>query len=153
MALITSVCDAMRSPPHQHGPNHLGLCAPRTDYPIIGSVAKGFQYHHFHPSAWTVVPLLTMLSHSFLLLGALSAALLAAPPRMGAARVFWSAAMALCLLTVLTHRFVHLPPEDTPGWFRGLQRLGLLMGQEHHKAHHLSLVTQVSTQWPADHFQ
>ena len=84
------------------------------DYPIIGAVAKGFQYHHFHPSAWTVVPIVTMLSHSFLLLGALSAALLAARPKPGFPRVFWSSAMAFCLLTVLTHRWVHLPAAETP---------------------------------------
>merc|ERR1739848_638895 len=44
-------------------------------YPIIGHVAKGFQFHHVHPTAWTVVPIFTMLSHSFLLLGSLSVAL------------------------------------------------------------------------------
>ena len=27
MAPITSDCDAMRSPAHPNGPNHLGLCA------------------------------------------------------------------------------------------------------------------------------
>merc|ERR1719401_2170837 len=54
--------------------------APRW-YPIIGSVATGFQFHHVHPTAWVVVPLPVMLSHSLPLLGLLSSACAAVPQR------------------------------------------------------------------------
>ena len=84
-----------------------------------------------------------MLSHSFLLLGALSLALLAVPPRRAMA-LFWAVAYFLTLLTVLTHRWVHYPPAELPAWFRALQASGLLMGHEHHMRHHVSLETQFS---------
>ena len=82
-------------------------------------------------------------------------------------RLFWCTSFALCLLTVLTHRWVHMEPETLPPWFRLLQRTGLLMSHDHHMQHHRSLVTQFSnlsgvtdrflnrltTYVPATHFQ
>ena len=82
-------------------------------------------------------------------------------------RLFWFLTFALCLLTVLTHRWVHLEEETLPRWFRLCQRVGLLMSHAHHQEHHKSLVTQFSnlsgvtdgllnaaTRWlPATHFQ
>jgi hypothetical protein len=32
--------------------------------------------------------------------------------------------MLMCLLTVLTHRWVHLPADDTRGWFHVQQKTG-----------------------------
>merc|ERR1712151_105840 len=112
-------------------------------YPVIGDVARGFQFHHYHPSAWTVVPFFTMLSHSFLLLGALSVALALLPPRR-VFRAFWALTYLLCLLTVVTHRWVHFPEDENYWWCRALQRIGLLMSNGHHLQHHESLVTQFS---------
>jgi hypothetical protein len=112
-------------------------------YPIVGNVAKGFQFHHVHPTAWTVVPIFTMLSHSFLLLGTISVLLMLAPPRRDF-RAFWALAFVFCLMTVLTHRWVHYPPEENFLWFRLLQYFRILMPHEHHKLHHDSLVTQFS---------
>jgi hypothetical protein len=116
--------------------------APRW-YPIIGTVATGFQFHHVHPTAWVVVPLPVMLSHSLPLLGLLSSACAVVPQRRRY-RAFWSLTMVLCLVTVLTHRWVHTPPEQQYAWFRLLQSAGLLMSHEHHMLHHDSLVTQFS---------
>ena len=60
------------------------------------------------------------------------------------APLFWAASFALCLLTVLTHRWVHVDPAALPAWFTLLQRAGLLMSHDHHMKHHKSLVTQFS---------
>merc|ERR1719453_1176478 len=59
------------------GLTHLTFDFSPRNYPIIGSVAKGFQFHHYHPSAWVVVPFWQMMSHSVPLLGFLSCFLLA----------------------------------------------------------------------------
>lgn len=148
------------------GLTHLTFDFAPWDYPVIGDVARGFQFHHVHPSAWCVVPPATLFSHSFLLLGTLSAGLLLLRPRR-CMRLFWCTSFALCLLTVLTHRWVHMEPETLPPWFRLLQRTGLLMSHDHHMQHHRSLVTQFSnlsgvtdrflnrltTYVPATHFQ
>jgi len=112
-------------------------------YPIIGSVARGFQFHHFHPTAWVVVPFAMMLSHALPLLGLLSLALTIVPPGRRF-RAFWSLTYVLCLVTVMTHRWVHFQPEENYWWFRLLQESGLLMSHEHHMTHHDSLVTQFS---------
>jgi len=112
-------------------------------YPLIGSVARGFQYHHYHPTAWVVVPFTVMLSHSLPLLGLLSLSLVVIPPRR-CFRAFWCLTYVLCLTTVMTHRWVHTPPEEGFWWFQLLQASGLLMSHEHHMKHHDSLVTQFS---------
>eukprot|EP00929_Paragymnodinium_shiwhaense_P115111 TRINITY_DN8373_c0_g1_i1.p1 TRINITY_DN8373_c0_g1~~TRINITY_DN8373_c0_g1_i1.p1 ORF type:complete len:494 (+),score=72.68 TRINITY_DN8373_c0_g1_i1:122-1603(+) len=127
----------------QAGLTHLSFDFTPRYFPIIGNAAKGFQFHHYHPSAWTVVPIFTMLSHSFLLLGFISALLLFMAPRRSF-RAFWTISFGLCLMTVLTHRWVHLQPDENYYWFQFLQWTGLLMSHEHHMAHHQSLVTQFS---------
>jgi len=125
------------------GLTHLTFDFAPWDYPVIGGVARGFQFHHVHPTAWVVVPVPTLFSHSFLLLGALSLGLHLLTPRRPM-RLFWVVSFALCLVTVLTHRWVHLEPAALPLWFRACQKVGLLMSHEHHQQHHKSLVTQFS---------
>lgn len=115
---------------------------PRT-YPFFGSVATGFQYHHKHPTAWAVVPLPVMLSHSLPLMGILSATL-AVTQQKRCFRAFWTLTLVFFVMTVLTHRWVHMPPEGNYEWFKILQQTGLLMSHEHHMKHHDSLVQQFS---------
>eukprot|EP00928_Gymnodinium_smaydae_P020393 TRINITY_DN17880_c0_g1_i2.p1 TRINITY_DN17880_c0_g1~~TRINITY_DN17880_c0_g1_i2.p1 ORF type:complete len:485 (+),score=51.98 TRINITY_DN17880_c0_g1_i2:116-1570(+) len=112
-------------------------------FPVVGAVAKGFQFHHYHPSAWVVVPFWQMMSHSVPLLGLLSCILLGLRP-CRRFRMFWVTTFVLCFSTVLTHRWCHIPPEELPAWFRALQSVGFFMSHEHHQAHHQSLVTQFS---------
>jgi hypothetical protein len=125
------------------GLTHLTFDFCPRDYPIIGNVAKGFQFHHYHPSAWVVVPFWQMMSHSVPLLGFLSCFLLVLRPSRSF-RLFWTWTFILCFATVLSHRWCHIPPEELPTWYRVLQWSGILMTHEHHQAHHLSLVTQFS---------
>lgn len=113
------------------------------NYPFFGSVATGFQYHHRHPTAWAVVPLPVMLSHSLPLMGVLSASL-ALTQQKRCFRAFWTLTLVFFVMTVLTHRWVHMPPESNFAWFQFLQRTGLLMSHEHHMKHHDSLVHQFS---------
>jgi len=115
---------------------------PRS-YPFLGSVATGFQYHHIHPTAWAVVPLAVMLSHSLPLMGILSATL-AVTQQKRCFRAFWTLTLVFFVMTVLTHRWVHMPPEGNYKWFKMLQQTGLLMSHEHHMKHHDSLVQQFS---------
>lgn len=125
------------------GLTHLTFDFSPRDYPIIGNVATGFQFHHYHPSAWVVVPFWQMMSHSVPLLGFLSCFLLALPPTRPF-RLFWVWTFILCFTTVLSHRWCHFPPEELPIWYRMLQCSGILMSHEHHQRHHANLVTQFS---------
>merc|ERR1712110_955017 len=84
-----------------------------------------------------------MLSHSLPLIGIVSVALHIVPARRHF-RAFWAVTMALCVLTVLTHRWVHTPHDEGFWWFRLLQWLGILMSHEHHMLHHDSLMRQFS---------
>lgn len=104
-------------------------------FPIIGGVAKGFQFHHHHPTGWVVVNFWTMMSHSVPLLGTLSIFLVFIKPRR-AYRLFWVAVYSLTFTTALSHRWAHIPPAELPLWYRALQGSGFLMSHEHHMSHH-----------------
>eukprot|EP00931_Biecheleriopsis_adriatica_P054047 TRINITY_DN31772_c0_g1_i1.p1 TRINITY_DN31772_c0_g1~~TRINITY_DN31772_c0_g1_i1.p1 ORF type:complete len:360 (-),score=34.77 TRINITY_DN31772_c0_g1_i1:463-1542(-) len=71
-------------------------------FPILGSVATGFQYHHYHPSAWVVVPYWQMMSHSVPLVGFVSCILFCLPPSR-CFRLFWSLTFVVCSGALLHH--------------------------------------------------
>mmetsp|Transcript_55802 Transcript_55802/g.154482 ORF Transcript_55802/g.154482 Transcript_55802/m.154482 type:complete len:447 (-) Transcript_55802:107-1447(-) len=109
--------------------------------PGIGPLAKGFQYHHFDPTAIIRISWYSYVSHVHLLCP-LVALLLVLSDASRASRVFWFWGAVFVHLFQTTHRWAHFPPSDLPRLVRLLQASGMVLTHTRHMAHHEDLERQ-----------
>mmetsp|Transcript_101282 Transcript_101282/g.285552 ORF Transcript_101282/g.285552 Transcript_101282/m.285552 type:complete len:444 (+) Transcript_101282:67-1398(+) len=123
------------------GVTHLILDYAPASLPVLGSLARGFQYHHDDPTAIIRISWYEYVSHVHVLFPLLLMALLlsdASPLQ----RLFWAWGGLWAHLFQTAHRWAHMPPAGLPWVVRALQRSGLLLSHEMHMAHHEDLESQ-----------
>jgi len=109
--------------------------------PVIGGLAKGFQYHHHDPTAIIRISWYAYVSHVHLLCPVVAALLLFSDASR-VHRLFWFWGSVFVHLFQTTHRWAHFPPEQLPWVVRLLQDSRLLLTHERHMHHHEDLEKQ-----------
>eukprot|EP00928_Gymnodinium_smaydae_P020997 TRINITY_DN18146_c0_g1_i1.p1 TRINITY_DN18146_c0_g1~~TRINITY_DN18146_c0_g1_i1.p1 ORF type:complete len:473 (+),score=59.69 TRINITY_DN18146_c0_g1_i1:294-1712(+) len=122
--------------------------------PIVGDLAKGFQYHHAYPTAIVRISWYAYASHIHLL-GPIVALLAILSDASRVQRLFWSWGAIFAHLFQSAHRWAHMLPEHVPGVVRIAQEYGLLIGHAEHMRHHEDLMHQFTilsghTDWILD---
>jgi len=109
--------------------------------PIIGTIViQPFRDHHVHPQRITRYRFIEQdTTNFFLMLPPLAVAFWMGEPRPGSIGALFSCCLLLGLATGsfgtnLFHKWAHAPnPPVLVSWF---QRIGLILGPEHHQRHH-----------------
>jgi len=109
--------------------------------PVLGGLARGFQFHHHDPTAIIRISWYAYVSHIHLLCP-IVAALLVLSDASRVQRLFWFWGAVYAHLFQTTHRWAHFPPEQLPWVVRSLQDGGLLLTHERHMRHHEDLEKQ-----------
>ena len=131
-------CDAVS------GVVHILLDHTPHDVPVLGVMARGFQYHHHQPRGITAISWYAYASHVHPVAVVLLPVLWLARPSQPA-QLFWSLAWCFAHLFQTAHRWAHLPPQELMLLPQFLQQLGLVISPEYHMQHHQSLLDQFST--------
>jgi len=109
--------------------------------PVLGGLARGFQFHHHDPTAIIRISWYEYVSHVHLLCPVV-AALLIFSDASRVQRLFWFWGAVFVHLFQTAHRWAHFPPEQLPWLVRLLQDSGLLLSHERHMSHHEDLEKQ-----------
>lgn len=109
--------------------------------PVLGSLARGFQYHHHDPTAIIRISWYAYVSHIHLL-SPLVTLLLILSKASRVQRLFWFWGNVNTHIFQTTHRWAHFPPEVLPLWIKALQSSGLFLTHERHMSHHEDLESQ-----------
>lgn len=109
--------------------------------PIIGPLAKGFQYHHADPTAIVRISWYAYVSHVHLLCPLVFVVVvLGKASRVQRLFWFWGAVFVHVFQTA--HRWAHFQPESLPSVVQSLQAAGMLLTHERHMSHHQDLESQ-----------
>lgn len=120
---------------------HLILDYAPSWLPGIGPLARGFQYHHFDPTAIIRISWYAYVSHVHLLCPLIAGlVLLSSASRV--ARLFWFWGAVFVHLFQTTHRWAHFQPKDLPDIVQYFQSSGLLLTHQRHMDHHQDLERQ-----------
>jgi len=114
--------------------------APRAS-PIIGPLARGFQYHHADPTAIIRISWYEYVSHIHMLCPLIIAAILISDASR-LQRLFWFWGMVFAHLFQTAHRWAHMPVETLSWPIRMAMGSGLLLTHEKHMMHHQDLESQ-----------
>ncbi|CAE8639830.1 unnamed protein product [Polarella glacialis] len=109
--------------------------------PGLGSLARGFQYHHDDPMGIIRISWYAYVSHIHLLIPIVSAmSLLSKPSRVQ--RLFWSWSLFFAHAFQTAHRWAHMTEEMLSWPVRLLQSSGIILTHERHMNHHQDLEKQ-----------
>jgi len=109
--------------------------------PGLGSLARGFQYHHHDPTAIIRISWYEYVSHVHLLVP-LVFLMLALSNASRVSRLFWFWGSVNVHVFQTAHRWAHFPPEMLPSWVKVLQASGVVLTHERHMSHHEDLESQ-----------
>lgn len=109
--------------------------------PVLGGLARGFQYHHADPTAIIRITWYAYVSHVHLL-APLVAILLFLSDASRIQRLFWFWGSVNVHAFQTAHRWAHMPPEALNGIVLGLQDWGILLTHDKHMQHHEDLERQ-----------
>jgi hypothetical protein len=109
--------------------------------PVLGGLARGFQYHHHDPTAIVRISWYAYVSHVHLLCPVV-AALLVLSDASRVQRLFWFWGAVFVHLFQTTHRWAHFRPDQLPWPVQVWQQSGLLLTKERHMGHHEDLESQ-----------
>jgi len=123
---------------------HIILDFAPSSLPGLGGVARGFQYHHFDPTAILRISWYEYASHIHLL-SPLIAVLAYSFRASRVQRLFWFWGLIYAHLFQTAHRWAHLPKEQLPYIVLATQSWGLLLSHETHMHHHEDLDSQFSS--------
>jgi len=109
--------------------------------PGLGGLARGFQYHHFDPTAIIRISWYAYVSHIHLLVPVvLYVVHISEASRLQ--RLFWFWGSLYAHLFQTTHRWAHMPHDMLPWIVRFMQDVGILLSHERHMQHHADLERQ-----------
>jgi len=120
---------------------HLILDYAPHSLPVLGGLARGFQFHHHDPTAIIRISWYAYVSHVHLLCPVV-AVLLILSDASRVQRLFWFWGAVFVHLFQTAHRWAHRPPESLPWPVLLGQRSGLLLTHERHMSHHQDLERQ-----------
>jgi hypothetical protein len=109
------------------------------DLPFLGDIAKHNEMHHYFPRSIVHYSLWANMSTSVPFLAVVYIVLYFAVNERGWTQYgpfIWSA-LVFTLLSNVFHRCCHMRPCENVAVVRGLQHCGLMVSNEHHKAHHV----------------
>mmetsp|Transcript_61631 Transcript_61631/g.133434 ORF Transcript_61631/g.133434 Transcript_61631/m.133434 type:complete len:455 (-) Transcript_61631:191-1555(-) len=109
--------------------------------PGLGGLARGFQYHHYDPTAICRISWYAYVSHIHLLCP-LIIVLVVLSQSSRIQRLFWVWGCIFAHLFQTTHRWAHFPPETLPWVVQLLQSSGILLSHSRHMSHHEDLEKQ-----------
>jgi len=120
---------------------HLILDYAPFDIPVLGSIARGFQYHHDDPTGIIRITWYEYVSHIHFLIPLIYVAVYLSDASP-AQRLFWGWGGVWAHLFQTAHRWAHMPFEALPQVVLQLQDWGLIIDHATHMRHHEDLEHQ-----------
>lgn len=120
---------------------HLILDYAPHSLPVLGDLARGFQYHHTDPTAIVRISWYAYVSHVHILCPIIALIIILAEVTR-VHRLFWFWGAVFVHLFQTAHRWVHFHPSQLPWIVQRGQDLGLLLSVDKHMSHHEDLEHQ-----------